>query len=130
MASIEIGVRQSPAEADPEQLAHVRNREDAPLLAALLRQVNLLGGNTVNVSADYTQTPKDRILVVDTSGGEITIQMLDAADHQDRYISIRRSGGSNVNVLNSDGSTLLTLTLDTYTYHYVGHDGEWLLIGR
>ena len=134
MPHIEIGVRRYAAPPDPKELARTRNEEDSAVLARVREEVNLLGGDDKDVSADYTVLPTDRYLFVDTSGGAIALTLPSLDGLAGKHFTVIRDGGSAVTVLDDDGGTVDTLSTDGDTHTYLARGAtedraaEWRLV--
>lgn len=129
MATIRQGVRELAVKAEPDDLAHVRNREDAPVLARAVEELNLLGGDVATVTTDpYEAEATDRFVLVSASGSSTVV--LPGADGLDgKLMCVRKQpGAGTVTVEDASGTTLGALT-SGQNGTWLAHDGAWVLVG-
>jgi len=113
------------------------NREVIPIVRATRQYVNERFGKVTTITADYSATLDDEVILADSDSGAVTVTLPLAADAKSRRYSIKRTGALNtVTVSAQTGETidgLLTQTLASqyYTITVVSDgDSAWHILSE
>jgi len=90
----------------------------------------------VTTSRDYTVTSADNFIYVETSGGNVDIDLPDATDNSGMTLTIFHLGGGNrVDIngystqnINGAGTQSLAAQYDSITIHANKKEAEWFII--
>lgn len=127
-------IKQTQREAPPvgeEETREYLRRESHPLLGQTRRAVN---SSVRLLTSDYSVTPDDEVLVVDASGGAVTVTPPFAANYFRRLIVKKADSSANaVTVSPQSGETIEGATSVVLTSQWAGiditpsgRDGEWI----
>lgn len=124
MPSVTTAIRDKAPEK--EGLFEFVARELSQLVREIRRVVNILGGDAVNISADYTAKLSDRIVYVDATAGAVGVTLYDALPAKDYKFTVKKidASGNAVTVISDavEFSTSVSLAAqgDVVTLHSDG----------
>ncbi len=88
----------------------------------------------VSKSTDYTAALTDDVILVDTSGGEVTITLPPIADADGKFFTIKRLGGDNNVIVATNASETIqgeaqkVLNVRWWGMDVLATDTEWVII--
>jgi hypothetical protein len=138
MAIIEQGVRLEPAQAKPEDLAHVRNFEDAPVLEASRAEINRISGDVEEPTeflggTTYYATVRARYVFVDVTVAGKFVVLPDPQTVPGKVVTVGHGGPNGLAVymlLNGALSWIETLGTTGDVHTYLANGAEWKIVGR
>lgn len=120
--------------------AEYNRQQYETVLSAVEREFNHAADGylftVTRVSSDYTMTLNDSVILVDASGGDITITLKPARECEQKRVTIKKIGGAGGNVVTVDadgsetidGATTKSLASQYDSVELVSQGGAWWIV--
>jgi len=88
----------------------------------------------IDISADYTATTDDKVINVDTTSGDVTVDLYTISGNTGLELTIRKKVAANILTIQADGSELingfntLVITSQYTTRSLLAFSDEWGIV--